>query len=275
MISTDFSNSHIAAAALNKANTDAGTAQQRISTSLKINSAKDDPTGYAQATKLKAQIGSYGKAIDNINRGISLVQSVDDSMGQVTEILVKMRELAVQAAGESNATTRATYQTTFASYLTDITNVVGRTTFNSSSVMDGSTTSVNVQTGIDASQTKTLTFSDMSNTGLGIAAVDLSTSTADASTAITTIDTAITTATAYLTTVGAYEDSLSFSSDLANENIQNKSGQYGDLMNADLAQEATNLAAAQIRQSSAAAMVAQGNLMNREMVGYLLRPYTG
>ena len=85
----------------------------------------------------------------------------------------------------------------------------------------------------------------------------------------------MTTATSYMTTVGAYENSLSFSSDLANQNIQNKQGQYGDLMNADLAKEATNLAAAQIRQSSAAAMVAQGNLMNRELVGYLLKAYTG
>ena len=275
MINTDFSNAYIAASALNKANTDAGTAQQRISTSQKINSAKDDPSGYARAIKLKAQVGSYGKAIDNINQGVSLVQSVDSSLSQVSEILTKMRELAVQAAGENNATTRATYQTSFTSYLNDITNIVGRTTYNGSSVMDGTTTSVSVQTGIDASQTKTLAFSDMSSTGLGIAAIDLSTSTTDASTAITTLDTAITTATSYMTTVGAYENSLSFSSDLANQNIQNKQGQYGDLMNADLAKEATNLAAAQIRQSSAAAMVAQGNLMNREMVGYLLKAYTG
>jgi flagellin-like hook-associated protein FlgL len=65
------------------------------------------------------------------------------------------------------------------------------------------------------------------------------------------------------------------SSDLNNQNIQNKQNEYGNIMNADLAKEATNLAAAQIRQSSAAAMVAQGNLMNRELIGYLLKPYTG
>jgi flagellin-like hook-associated protein FlgL len=65
------------------------------------------------------------------------------------------------------------------------------------------------------------------------------------------------------------------SSDLNSQNIQNKQNEYGNIMNADLAKEATNLAAAQIRQSSAAAMVAQGNLMNRELIGYLLKPYTG
>jgi flagellin-like hook-associated protein FlgL len=78
-----------------------------------------------------------------------------------------------------------------------------------------------------------------------------------------------------MTTIGAYEDSLSFSSDLNNQNIQNNQKQYDNIMSADLAKEATNLAAAQIRQSSAAAMVAQGNLMNREMVSYLLKAYTG
>ncbi len=275
MVNTDFSSSYIAASALSKANTEAGKAQQRISTSLQINSAQDDPAGYARSVKLKSYIGSYSKAIDNINQGVTLVQSVDSSMGQVSEILIKMRELAVTAAGENNATTRATYQTTFSSYLTDLTNIVGRTTYNGSSVMDGSTTSVAVQTGIDASQTKTMTFSDMSSTGLGISAVDLSTSTTTASTGITTIDTAITTATSYMTTIGAYEDSLSFSSDLNNQSILNNQKQYDNIMSADLAKEATNLAAAQIRQSSAAAMVAQGNLMNREMVGYLLRAYTG
>ena len=188
-----------------------------------------------------------------------------------------MRELAVQAAGESNATTRATYQTTFSSYLTDLSSVVSQTTYNGSSVMDGTTASVDVQTGIDSGSTKTLTFSNMSSgaSGLNISGVDLSTSTATASTGITTLDTAITTATSYMTTIGAYEDSLSFSSELNNQNIQNKQSEYGSIMSADLAKEATNLAAAQIRQSSAAAMVAQGNLMNREMVGYLLRAYTG
>jgi flagellin len=275
MVNTDFSNSYTAASALNKANIDAGKAQQRISTSQQINSAQDDPAGYARAVKLKSYIGSYSKAIDNINQGVSLVQSVDSSLSQVSEILTKMRELAVTAAGENNATTRATYQTTFSSYLTDLTNIVGRTKFNGSSVMDGTTTSVDVQTGIDATQTKTMTFSDMSSTGLGIAAIDLSTSTTTASTGITTLDTAISTATSYMTTIGAYEDSLSFSSDLNNQNIQNNQKQYDSIMSADLAKEATNLAAAQIRQSSAAAMVAQGNLMNRELVGYLLRPYTG
>ena len=274
MINTDFSSSYKAAAALSKANTDAGTAQKRISTSQKINSAQDDPAGYARATKLKSYIGSYSKAIDNINSGVTLVQSVDNSMGQISEMLTKMRELAVQAAGESNTTTLATYQTTFSSYLTDLSNVVTQTTYNGSSVMDGTTTSVDVQTGIDSGSTKTLTFSDMSSasTGLNISTIDLST---DASGAISTLDTAITTATSYMTTIGAYEDSLSFSSDLNSQNILNKQSEYGNLMNADLAKEATNLAAAQIRQSSAAAMVAQGNLMNRELVGYLLRAYTG
>lgn len=275
MVNTDFSSSYIAASALSKANTEAGKAQQRISTSQQINSAQDDPAGYARSVKLKAYIGSYSKAIDNINQGVTLVQSVDSSMGQVSEILTKMRELAVTAAGENNSTTRATYQTTFSSYLSDLTNIVGRTTYNGSSVMDGTTTSVAVQTGIDASQTKTMTFSDMSSTGLGIDSIDLSTSTTTASTGITTLDTAITTATSYMTTIGAYEDSLSFSSDLNNQNIQNNQKQYDNIMSADLAKEATNLAAAQIRQSSAAAMVAQGNLMNRELVGYLLRAYTG
>ena len=277
MINTDFSSSYIAASALNKANTDAGTAQQRISTSEKINSAKDDPAGYARAIKLKSYIGSYSKAIDNINSGVNLVQSVDSSLSQVSEILTKMRELAVQAAGENNATTRATYQTTFSSYLDDLGKVVANTTYNGSSVMDGTTTSVDVQTGIDSGSTKTLTFSNMSTgaSGLNISGVDLSTSTATASTAITSIDSALTTATGYMTTIGAYENSLSFSSELNSQNIQNKQNEYGGIMNADLAKEATNLAAAQIRQSSAAAMVAQGNLMNRELVGYLLKAYTG
>jgi flagellin len=275
MIVNDFSSATSAAYSLNRANSAAAQANERISTTQKINSAKDDPTGYARAVKLKAEIGSFSKAIDNINSGISLVQSVDDSIGQVSEILIKMRELAVAAAGENNATTRATYQTTFSSYLTDITNIVSRTTYNGSSVLDGTTSSVNVQTGINANETKTLTFFDMSTSSLGISSVDLSTSTSDASTAISTIDTAMSATAGYLTSVGAYENALSFNSDLASSNIQNKSQQYGNIMNADMAAEATNLAAAQIQQSSAAAMVAQGNLMNREMVSYLLKAYTG
>ena len=203
------------------------------------------------------------------------MQSVDDSISQVSEILTKMRELAVAAAGENNATTRATYQTTFSGYLDDITNIVSRTTYNGSSVLDGTTSSVSVQTGINASETKTLTFFNMSTSSLGLSSLDLSTSTSTASTAITGIDSAMDTTSGYLTSVGAYENALNFTSDLASSSIQNKSSQYGNIMNADMAAEATNLAAAQIQQSSAAAMVAQGNMMNREMVSYLLRGYTG
>ncbi len=275
MIVTDFSSSTAATYSLNKANSAAAQANERISTTQRINSAKDDPSGYARAVKLKAEIGSFGKAIDNINAGISLVQSVDDSISQVSEVLIKMRELAVAAAGENNATTRATYQTTFSGYLDDITNIVSRTTYNGSSVLDGTTSSVSVQTGINASETKTLNFFNMSTSSLGISSIDLSTSIASASTAITTIDTAMDTTAGYLTSVGAYENALNFTSDLASSYIQNKSSQYGNIMNADMAAEATNLAAAQIQQSSAAAMVAQGNMMNREMVSYLLRGYTG
>jgi flagellin len=132
-----------------------------------------------------------------------------------------------------------------------------------------------VQTGINASETKTLTFFNMSTSSLGLSSLDLSTSTSTASTAITGIDSAMDTTSGYLTSVGAYENALNFTSDLASSSIQNKSSQYGNIMNADMAAEATNLAAAQIQQSSAAAMVAQGNMMNREMVSYLLRGYTG
>ena len=106
-------------------------AAERISTGLRINSAKDDPAGLGLANRLKAKLGSFTKAVDNVNQGIAMVQTVDSSLKSIVSNLSAMRDLALSSAsGTTLASDRAVNQTQFASYLAEINSIVAATNYN-------------------------------------------------------------------------------------------------------------------------------------------------
>jgi flagellin len=140
--------------ALSNATRDAAQATQRISTTLRINNAKDDSAGLMLANRLKAQISSHVKAIDNINSAISMVQSADKGLSSIASTLTSMRDLALSSStGTTSAATRTSNQTLLQSYLTDINSVVSASTHNGISLLDGSTPSLKIQTGVDNADT--------------------------------------------------------------------------------------------------------------------------
>lgn len=157
------------ALALKQANIDATTASERIASGLRINSAKDDPAGIGQANRLKAQIASYAKATENINSGIAIVQKIDSSLSQISDILISMRDLASSSSsGATSSDTRSSNQTQLGSYRDDINTISNTTTWNGQSVMNGSLSSLSIQSGIDSRSKTALNFYSALTSALGI-----------------------------------------------------------------------------------------------------------
>jgi len=143
-------------------------AAERISTGLRINSAKDDPAGLGLANRLKAKLGSFTKAVDNVNQGIAMVQTVDTSLKNIASNLSAMRNLALSSAsGTTLAADRAVNQTQFASYLAEMSSIVAATNYNGKNLLDGTTTQVVLQTDSQANGTLALSFSSALSTALG------------------------------------------------------------------------------------------------------------
>ena len=157
-----------AALAYQDAITVATTASQRISTQLRINSPKDDPAGLGIANRLSANIASYAKAIDNINQGISALSTADSAMSSIQTILAAMKALATtSASGTASSTTLASNQLAFASYMTQLDSAANTAYFNNVSLLNGSTPTLTIQTGIKAGDTTTLSFGSMLSSALG------------------------------------------------------------------------------------------------------------
>ncbi len=256
--------------ALRVASADATKASERISSGLRVNRASDDPAGLSVATSLATEIGGYTQVKSNLTLAITKVEQVGDSLSSISTILSSMKALALASISASSDSDRATYQTAFSSYMDDIDTLASATTIAGSSVLDDASASVTFQVGVETTDTKTLTFFDSTSSGLSISGLDISNAT-DAATAYADLDTAIDTTTTRIATVGAYESALGYLSDFADTMVLNLTAGYDSIMSADLAAEATNLAAAEIRESSATAIVAQSNSLSKELVDFLLQ----
>lgn len=265
----------VALQGLRQANADMSRSAERLATGLRINQAGDDPAGIGAASKLKGEIGSYNQVKRNIGSALNDLSKVGDSLSTVMDYLVEMRTLSLAAASEADDDIRDTYKEQYDELVTALNDVAGDTKIGTTTVLSTATSTVTVQTGINSGDTKSLSFTAVTSGVLSLSAIDISTSTTTASNNIAALDTAIETVSKRMAEVGGYQSALEGSLDLADSNIIAKSSQYGNIMNADLALEATNLAAARIRQDSATAVLAQANSMNRNIADYLLNGAIG
>lgn len=266
-------NSVLASNALASANKDAALAMQRISTTSRINSASDDPAGLVTATRLKTQIGSLTKANQNINSGIGALQVMDSTLGEISSILMNMKELAVSSSnGAASADDRTANNTAFQEYLTQITSMSSAAKWNGVSLL-ASTAGISVRTGSATTDTQTIATYDTQQIPLGftVAAAAAVDTTAHATAAEGLVDTAITTVAGYQSKVGAMLNMMDTKSNVNNALITANTTGYASITNADLATETANLASTQIRQNAASAMFAQSNTISKEIVSYLLK----
>lgn len=270
----------ISANALNSATFDANKASERISTGKRINRASDDPSGLVRAMALKADISSYTKALDNINEGVSAMDKIATTLASIYDILTEMRSLADSAISETDADTITSYRDDFDQYVSDIGTLSDQVTVAGAGVMDGTPSSVTIQVGISTTSTRTFDYVNTSASTLTVSGLDFADtsetySDAIATAAVSAVDTALDTVESYIATIAAQQRVLDINTDFVNSMIKNESIAYGKIMDANIARETADMAAAQIRQTSAAAMLAQSNSMNKDIVLYLLKGYNG
>ena len=260
-----------AANQLNNTQSSLSSSLNRISTGLRITSAADDAAGLGVATNLSVQTSSLEQAMRNSNDGISIIQTAEGAVGEVVNILDRMRELAVQSSSETMANSERVFiNEEFDQLNQEIGRIAEVTEFNGIQLSNNSTTSIQVQVGIDNASSSQISISlgDLRNTVLGVGALDMSTSTG-ALAAITAIDTALDNVNSQRSTLGSVQNRLD--SSLANSStyLESVTAAAGNIMDADFAMETSEMTKQQIMQQAGVAALSQAKNMSQSVVTLL------
>ena len=234
------------------------TAMERLSSGKKINSAADDAAGFAIAERMTAQVRGLNMATKNANDGLAMLATIENATNDVTDMLQRIRELAVQAANDTNGTQDRVYlQNEVDSLIAEIDRVSTDTVYNDSVVLDG-TLAGKLQVGTAATQTIDFAIDSIDSTTLAVDALDLS-DAANAATALTAIDAAIETVAGNRAGYGALSNRLEYTvSNLMNV-AEFTTAARSRIEDADFAAESARLAKAQVLQQTGTAMLAQAN----------------
>jgi len=263
---------------LNMSQASLAISMQRLSSGLRINSAKDDAAGLAIAERMNAQVRGMNVAVRNANDGISMAQTAEGALAKVGDSLQRMRELAVQARNSTNSDSdKDSLNKEFAELQKEISRVLGGTSFNSKKILGADATALNFQVGANttADDTISVTTENLTNNSdisvvTGTAASIGATATAGAlATVIDNIDTALNTVNDQRATFGATQSRFeAVISNLA-QSIESQAAARSRIMDADFAVETANLSRAQILQQAGNAMVAQANQLPQQVLSLL------
>ncbi len=248
------------------------TSMQRLSSGLRVNSAKDDAAGLAIAERMQAQVRGANVAMRNASDAISLAQTAEGAIGSVSDMLQRMRELAVQSANVTNsASDRANLNAEFSQLGQEVTRTLANTRFNGKNVLAADAGTQAYQVGANNTDQVTVTTTNLS-TATAITAVTGGgiTTEAAASTAMANIDTALTTINTERALYGAVQNRFEAIISTLQVAAENQSAARGRIMDADFAAETANLSRTQILQQAGTAMVAQANQLP-QMVLSLIR----
>jgi len=248
-----------------------GRSFEKISSGKRIVCVSDDAAGLGVAENLRAASASASVAARNTNDGISVISISEGATNEVGNILVRMRELAVQSASETlGGDERAYAQTEFAAMQTEIDRIANTTEFAGTALTNG-LSSLGVQVGINATSNDQISvaFGDLTmSTGLSLGAATVSTSAA-ASTALGLIDTAIDTINGYRATYGATENRLTSALNSTESFIETTQAAESNIRDADFGTETSQLAANQILQQAGVSILSQAKQVNQAALGLL------
>lgn len=236
------------------------TSYQRLSSGLRINSAADDAAGMQIASRLTSQINGLNQGARNANDGISLAQTAEGALDETTNMVQRMRVLALQSANGSNtADDRAALQKEVVQLQQEIDRVADKTTFGGTQLLTG-TYGANFQVGPDANTTINISLSaqGFDSAGLGINSVDISDS-AGAQNAIAVLDDALKTINDTRADLGAKQNRFSSTIRNLNSIMENVSASRSRVQDADFAAESAALARNQVLQQASTSMLAQAN----------------
>jgi flagellin len=252
---------------LNKTSESLATTVQRLSSGLRINSAKDDAAGLAISQRMTTQINGMTVAIRNANDGISLAQTAEGALGSIGDNLQRIRELAVQAAnGTNNSSDQVSLQKEIDQLKAEIDRVVNNTKFNDTDLLSSSGT-ISIQVGANATADDKIDIQLIDVTGAisGITASGFTvagiTAGAGASGVIDAIDNALTTISNARADLGAVQNRFTSVISNLSVNSENLSASRGRITDADYAAETAELTRTQILQQAGTAMLAQANTL--------------
>jgi flagellin len=255
---------------------------ERLSTGQRINSAADDAAGLAISSRMTSQINGLNTAVRNANDAISMIQTADGAMIEMSTMLQRMRELAVQGATGTNSSTDVTaLETEFTALRDEIFRVVENTQWNGRNLLDGDLTTgvadsdvatVAFQVGANASQTITVDFGNFETAddlGTNFTSSLAMASATAAGTNIGIIDSALTALNTQRATFGAAINRLEYAADNLANVSQNTSASRSRILDADYAAETTELARTQIIQQAGTAMLSQANQQAQSVLALL------
>ena len=249
---------------LNKSQSSLGTAIERLSSGLRINSAKDDAAGQAIANRMTAQIKGMNQAARNANDGISMAQTAEGSLNEINNNL--------QASNGTNSTSDlASLQDEVTARLAEINRVAGKTDFNGIKLLDGTAGTagvVKIQVGVNDGDTIDLDLSGAKadTTTLGVNAIDLKTMTA---TDLGTIDAAIAKVDKARSGLGAVQNRFTSAINNLNNTSNNLSAAQSRIQDADYATEVSNMSRAQILQQAGTSVLSQANQVPQTVLSLL------
>ena len=236
---------------------------ERLSSGLRINRAADDAAGLAIAEAFRARVSGLQVSQRNAQDGISLVQTAEGALTETTNMLQRMRELAVQAAsGTISDTNRAALQEEFSQLIEQIDDIATDTEFNGTSLLDGSTSTVSIQAGAGTGQTLSVTLTGADSADLSINGANFYVSAiAQAATAIQVIDSAILTVSSTRALLGAAQNRLEFTINTLAIQEENSAASESAIRDANIAKETTEFTRNQILISAGTSILAQDNIV--------------
>jgi flagellin len=242
---------------------------QRLSSGLRVNSAKDDAAGLAIAERMNAQVRGSNVAIRNANDAISMFQTAEGALSKIGESVQRIRELAVQSAnGSISDADRTNLNAEAAQLVAEIARVSDTSRFNSTLLLDGSLTTADFQIGADSGDVITTAIAFDMTALAGYAAADISTQ-AGATAVIDAADADLDIVNAARADAGALQSRFESVVGQLQVYSENMSASRGRIMDADFATETANMSRAQILQQAGSAMVAQANQLPAQVLQLL------
>ncbi|TQV75318.1 flagellin FliC [Aliikangiella marina] len=242
-----------------KTNNELSTTFSRLSSGFRINSARDDASGLVLASQLAKEVGGARIAARNANDGISFAQVAEGALQEISSILLRMRDIAVQASsGQVTAAGQTALDAEFSALDAEITRIVGDTEFAGGAVFSANATNITVDT--NGSSTIAIATTDG-------AAFD--TGGTDASAGLAAVDTAITAVDTQRGILGAAQNRLTFAANNLNANIENSSAALSRIRDTDYAVETANLAKNQVLQQAGFSVLAQANASSQSVLSLL------
>ena len=255
------------------ANTNKGLANSlgKISSGLRINTAAEDAAGLGVATNLENQVISTRQAMRNTNDGISIIQTAESASNEVTDILQRMRELAVQSSSETLADSERSFiSDEFNQLRSEVGRISSVTEFNGISLANGTTGTLSVQVGIQnlSSSRIDIALGDITTSGLSINTISLD-SVTNARAAIDSLDTALTSVNGFRSSFGAVQNRLDSALNNSQIYVESLSSAASQIMDTDFATETSNLTKLQIMQQAGVASLAQAKNINQSVISLL------